>query len=73
METFDIQVLLKDGTFADYEVKYDKQKYEVRQNEKALITFQANEDGTWSSYDNAGDIDDDLKERIINQLNGFKI
>ena len=73
MESFDIQVLLKDGSFADYEVKYDKQKYEVSQNEKSLISFIADEDGTWSVGDNKGDIDEDLQERIINQLKGFKM
>jgi hypothetical protein len=73
METFDIQVLLKDGSFADYEVRNDDQKYQILQNEKPLISFKADEDGTWSPYDNVGNIDEDLQERIINQLNGFKI
>ena len=73
METFDIQVLLKDGNFADYEVKYDQHKYEVRQNNETLISFKNDEDGTWTTVDNAANIDDDLQERIINQLNGFKL
>lgn len=73
METFDIQVLLKDGNFADYEVKYDQKKYDVIHNGEKLISFKNDKDGTWSAVENFANIDEDLQDRIINQLNGFKI
>ena len=74
MERFDMQVMLKDGSFADYEVMNDNEKpeYEIWQKDNRLATFTAQSDGNWVLTDNPGDLDADLQQRIINQLNGYR-
>lgn len=74
MEKFDIQVMLQDGTFADYEVhnERDGKIYEVITAGKLAGVFEAGDDGSWSLVSNNGNISDDLQQRIINQLNGFR-
>ena len=74
MEKFDIQVLLKDGSFADFQVENETGSdiYQVFQKDKSLAQFVATEDGGWIVGHNSGNLDDDLQQRIINQLNGFK-
>ena len=73
MEKFDIQVLLKDGSFADYIVQNERgsDSFEVYKQEEKLGTFCASADGNWEVTEENG-IDEDMQQRIINQLNGFK-
>lgn len=72
MESFDIQVLLKDGSFADYQVLTDGDKYQILDAGKLQGIFRTDRNGTWSMENNSGDIDSDLQGRIINQLKGFE-
>jgi hypothetical protein len=73
MDTFDIQVMLKDGSFIDYEVRSkSNEDYDIFKDGNHLITFKANEDGTWIALDNRENINEELQERITNQLNGFR-
>ena len=74
MEKFDIQVLLKDGGITDYQVQNERgsDTYEVLLQEKLIGKFTARPDGGWDVANSSADLDDDLQQRIINQLNGFK-
>ena len=74
MEKFDLQVMLADGSFADYEVQTqrDAKVYEVLQNGKYLASFSATEDGGWALEQNPANIDEDLRNRITQQLNGYR-
>jgi len=74
MDKFDIQVLLKDGTFADYQVENERNQntYLVLHEGKKIASFSATEDGSWQIANNEANIDADMQQRIINQLNGFK-
>ena len=74
MDKFDIQVLLKDGSFADYQVENERGEntYQVLHQGNKIASFSATEDGSWQIADNEANIDADLQQRIINQLNGFK-
>ena len=73
MDSFEIQVMLKDGSFIDYEVKSESNDdYEILKEGQHLVSFKANQDGTWTAIDNTENIDEELKERITNQLNGFR-
>lgn len=75
MEQFDMQVMLKDGTFADFQVKTDREAkfYEVYKKDDLLATFKDDESGSFVVDQNQGHIDDDLQARIIEQLKGFSI
>lgn len=75
MEQFDMQVMLKDGAFADFQVKTDREAkfYEVYKKDTLLATFKDDENGSFVLEHNQGDIDDDLQSRIIEQLKGFSI
>jgi len=74
MELFDIQVLLQDGSFEDYQVENERENkiYRVLKDTIFLISFTADEDGGWSLAENPGNISEDLQQRILNQLNGFR-
>lgn len=74
MDKFDIQILLKDGSFADYQVENERgtDSYQVFQQEKPIAKFETSADGSWQILDNTANIDSDLEQRIINQLKGFK-
>ena len=73
MEKFDIQVLLKDGAITDYHVENERgsDTYNVFLEAKPIAKFTAMPNGSWQVSDDAA-LDEDLKQRIINQLNGFK-
>lgn len=73
MEQFDMQLMLKDGTFADYQVKTDKdsKRFEVYSGESLLASFKDDGQGSFSLGDNPGSIDEDLQRRMIEQLKGF--
>ena len=75
MERFDLQVLLSDGSFADYELQTerDSKLYEVLKNGEPLASFRATEDGGWALESNPTNIDADLQHRITQQLNGYRI
>lgn len=73
MENFEIQVLLKDGSFADYDVQFSDNEYMVLERGKRLITFNADNSSSWNVVSNEGALDPDLQERIINQLKGLII
>ncbi len=73
MDSFNIVVMLKDGSFVDYDVKsQSNDDYEIIKKGNHLISFKANSNGTWTAYGNSGGIDEELQERITNQLNGFR-
>lgn len=74
MDRFDIQVLLKDGSFADYQVENERSEniYKLYQQDEFLASFVADKDGGWTVTDNSKDIPEELQERIKNQLNGFR-
>ncbi len=75
MEKFDLQVLLHDGSFVDYEVKTDRDSdiYEVLEDGKLIASFKATKDGGWKIENNEAQIDEDLQHRITLQLNGYRI
>lgn len=74
MEQFDLQVMLPDGTFADYIVKTerDSEQYQVFNGETPVATFSAGDNGEWTVSENSGNIDADLESRIKEQLKGFR-
>ncbi|WP_207426768.1 hypothetical protein [Pedobacter sp. SYSU D00535] len=74
MDKFDIQVMLADGSFTDFEIQNERgeNSYEVFQKNEKIGTFQAGDDGSWTLTENPGNINEDLRNRIINQLNGFR-
>jgi hypothetical protein len=74
MDKFDIQVLLKDGSFADYQVQNERSEslYKLYKANEHIASFVADNDGGWSVSENPGDITEELQERIKNQLNGFR-
>ncbi|WP_407430204.1 hypothetical protein [Arcticibacter sp.] len=73
MEQFDMQLMLKDGTFADYQVKTEKDSklYEVYSGESLVASFKDDGQGSFTLNDNSGNIDEDLQSRMIEQLKGF--
>lgn len=73
MEQFDMQLMLKDGAFADYQVKTEKNSklYEVYNGESLIASFEDDNQGSFALSDNPGNIDEDLQSRIIEQLKGF--
>lgn len=75
METFEINVMLKDGSLTTFEVKTDRDqnKYDVLQDGQAVATFSYSEDGNWNVLENPSNIDPDLQQRIENQLNGYQL
>ncbi|MBC7914599.1 MAG: hypothetical protein H7Y07_10825 [Pyrinomonadaceae bacterium] len=75
MEKYNLQVMLSDGSFADYEVQTarDAKTYELLQEGKPLASFEASTNGDWELIDNPGNIDEDLQQRISTQLNGFRV
>lgn len=75
MDSFNILVMMKDGSFAEYEVrnKRNDATYEILKKGEAVATFKASTDGTWTVVDNPANIDEDLKTRISKQLEGYHI
>ena len=75
MEQYDLQVLLSDGSFADYEVRTERgaKTYEILKKDELVASFVATEDGGWRLENNPGNIDSDLQHRITQQLNGYRI
>lgn len=73
MEQFDMQLMLKDGAFADYQVKTEKNSklYEVYSAESLVASFEDDNQGSFRLSDNPGKIDEDLQSRMIEQLKGF--
>lgn len=73
MEQFDMQLMLKDGAFADYQVKTEKNTkiYEVYSGESLVASFEDDNQGSFTLSDNPGNIDEDLQGRMIEQLKGF--
>ncbi|PRY55116.1 hypothetical protein B0I27_10181 [Arcticibacter pallidicorallinus] len=73
MEQFDMQLMLKDGAFADYQVKTEKnsKRYEVYSGESLVASFEDDSQGSFTLSDNPGNIDEDLQSRMIEQLKGF--
>jgi hypothetical protein len=74
MEKFDLQIMLHDGSFADYKVQTERgaKTFEILKDEQNIASFEANVDGEWTLIDNPGNIDEDLQQRISKQLNGFR-
>ena len=75
MEKYDLQVMLGDGSFADYEVQTEREAktFEILNKGELIAAFSATEDGGWSLENNPGKIDDDLQQRITQQLNGYRV
>lgn len=75
MEKFDLQVMLSDGSFADYIVHTEREAktFKVLQNEELIASFKALPNGSWELVNNPAEIDDDLQHRIEAQLNGFRV
>ncbi|EOR96515.1 hypothetical protein ADIARSV_0299 [Arcticibacter svalbardensis MN12-7] len=75
MEQFNMQVMLKDGTFADYDVKTDRkaQYYEVYDKETLIATFKDDKNGSFAIDTNTTNIEEDLQSRIAEQLKGFSV
>jgi len=73
MEQFDMQLMLKDGAFADYQVKTDKDSgvFDVYSGDSLIASFKDDGQGSFSLSDNPGNADDDLQRRMIEQLKGF--
>jgi hypothetical protein len=74
MEEFDLQLMLADGSFADYKVRTerDAKTYEIVQDGTPVALYSATSDGGWALEQNPGKIDEDLQKRITLQLNGFR-
>lgn len=74
MDQFDMQLMLPDGSFADYTVKAERNsdEYQVFKDDNLLATFIAKENGEWDISDNPGNIDSDLESRMKEQLKGFR-
>jgi hypothetical protein len=74
MEIFDIQIMLKDGSLAPYQVQNERDSdiYKVFEQEKHVASFTASKDGSWNLNENPGNIDEDLEHRLVNQLNGLR-
>jgi len=75
MEKFEIQTLLHDGSFVDYEVQTERHSdtYEVFKDGNFIASFKATKDGGWEIENNQAQIDEDLQHRITLQLNGYRI
>lgn len=75
MEQFDLQVMLSDGSFADYIVHTEREAktFDVLQNGELIVSFKALANGSWELADNPAKIDKDLQHRIETQLNGFRV
>lgn len=73
MEQFDMQLMLKDGAFADYQVKTEKNTkiYDVYSGDTLVASFEDDSQGSFTISDNPGNIDEDLQGRMIEQLKGF--
>lgn len=74
MDQFDMQLMLPDGSFADYTVKAERNsdEYKVFKDDNLLVAFIARENGEWDISDNPGNIDSDLESRMKEQLKGFR-
>jgi hypothetical protein len=75
MERYNLQVMLGDGSFADYEVATERtgRTYDILKQGTVVATFSATEDGGWNLESNPGNIDEDLQQRLTNQLNGYRM
>jgi hypothetical protein len=75
MEKYSLQVMLGDGSFADYEVATERngRTYEIQQKGEPIATFKAMEDGGWALENNPGNIDEDLQQRLSKQLDGYRM
>lgn len=73
MEQFDLQVMLGDGSFADYQVKTERDSgiFQIYEKDQQIAEFTAGDDGSWTASGNTG-LDEDLQDRIIEQLKGFR-
>ena len=67
--------MLSDGSFVDYEVQTerDAKTYEVLKKGEPVASFTTTKDGGWKLENNPGKIDEDLQQRITQQLNGYRI
>ena len=74
MDSYNLQVMLKDGSIADYLVQeYPKEnKYEVLKDKNPVAVFKSEANGGWLLAENPGNIDAELEERIASQLNGYR-
>lgn len=75
MENLNLQVMLQDGSFADFEVQTERDSkiYTILEKGEALASFKAIENGEWALESNPGQIDGDLQDRITKQLNGYRV
>ncbi len=69
-----MQVMLQDGSFADYIVKTERDSdiYQIFKGESLLATFKTSGNGDWSVTDNPGKVNSDLESRIKEQLKGLR-
>ncbi len=74
MDKYDLQVMLQDGSFKDFEVHNESwtDVFMVLQEGKLVSVFNAKKDGTWEMLENPGGIDEDLQKRIGEQLKGLR-
>ncbi|MBC8053369.1 MAG: hypothetical protein H7Y13_09920 [Sphingobacteriaceae bacterium] len=75
MEKYNLQVMLSDGSFADYEVQTEREAktFDILKKGEIIASFSATTDGGWLLENNPGKVDDDLQQRITRQLNGYRI
>lgn len=75
MENFDVQVMLKDGSFADFVVQTERgsKLYTILKDGKEQVSFKAIENGLWELEDNPAQVDEDLQKRITKQLDGYRV
>ncbi len=75
MEKYDLQVLLSDGSFADFEVQTEREAktYDILKKGELIASFKPTKDGGWELETNPGNIDQDLEHRITQQLNGYRV
>ena len=74
MDSYNLQVMQKDGSIVDYLVQeYVKEnKFEILEKSSLIAVFKSETDGSWTITDNPGNIDSELEERIAGQLNGYR-
>ena len=74
METFNLQVMQKDGSITDYMIQeyLSENKYEILHKDTLIAVFQSEPSGEWTLIDNPGNIEPELEERITGQLNGYR-
>ncbi|HEY1025055.1 MAG TPA: hypothetical protein VGE26_07820 [Sphingobacteriaceae bacterium] len=75
MDSFNILVMMQDGSFTDYEVRNKRNDviYEILLKGEPVATFKASPDGTWTVTENPANINDDVIGRISKQLQGYHI